>query len=110
MAPQDYGYAHEKLSDARRILMAPHAKSEADDFSDAFFECSLVLRDIQDNDLDDNARAWVRTIRQTMNVDGVDDPQEKEKWYVKAKQMNFDELNNFSSALNELVDWFGNRM
>lgn len=51
------GYALEKLSDARRMLMLPHDKSEADDLVFAN-ERSHGLREVHPVDLDDSARPW----------------------------------------------------
>lgn len=75
MTSQLYAYPAEKLAAARRMLMAPHPKGEADSFGHAFHECELGLRDVRPDDLDDSARSWVRTIRQAMDTTGIDDPQ-----------------------------------
>ncbi len=107
MTTGKYVYPAEKLADARRILMIPHPQGEAQDIVPAFFECSLGLSNICDADLDDDAQSWVRTIRQMMDMTGIDEgPQEREKCFLKAEKLNIDEKSQFSSAVDELADWF----
>lgn len=109
MTSGHYGYPAEKFRTARRILMAPHPNGEADSFARAFHECDLGLRDVCSDDLDDNARSWVRTIRQTMDTTGIDDPQGRGKWFIKAERLSIEEKSRFSSAVDELADWFHGR-
>ena len=51
-----FAYPAEKLSAARRILMIPHPRGEAESIANAFHECSLGLHDLKRNELDDKAR------------------------------------------------------
>ncbi len=109
MTSGHYAYPSEKLAAARRILMAPHPKGEADAFGHAFHECSLGLRDVRPDDLDDNARSWLRTIRETMDTTGIDDPQGRGTWFIKAERLSIDQKSPFSSAVDELAHWFHER-
>lgn len=101
-----YRYPAEKLTAARGILMAPHPQGEAKSFSRAFLECDLGLRDMSVDDLDDSARSWVQTIKQTMDTAGIDDPNGCGKWFVKAEQLSIEEKYSYSSAVDELAEWF----
>lgn len=109
MASEHNKYPAEKLAAARRILKAPHPNGEADSFAHAFHECDLGLRDMRAEDLDDSARSWLRTIKQAMDTTGIDDPQGRGRWFVKAEKLSIEEKSRFSSAVDELADWFHER-
>ena len=109
MISTSYRYAAEKLAAARRALMAPHPDGEADSFGHAFHECDFGLHDMQFDKLDDNARSWVMTIRETMNTTGIDDPQDRGTWFLKAERLSADDKCRFSRAVDELADWFHER-
>ena len=109
MTSGSYAYPSEKLAAARRTLMAPHPKGEADSFGFAFHECSLGLRDVRLEDLDDNARSWVEIIRETMDTTGIEDPQRRGAWFIKAERLSIEEKSRFSSAVDELAFWFHER-
>jgi hypothetical protein len=109
MISEHYSYPAEKLTAARRMLMAPHPKGEADAFAHAFHECDLGLRHVRPDDLDDTARSWVQTIRQTMDTTGISDPQGRGTWFLKAERLSVEEKYRFSSAVDELAHWFHER-
>jgi len=75
-----YSYPAEKFSTARRYLMLPHTKGEAESIMLAFHECSLGLHDLDRDDLDENARDWVRKLEELMNTDGLNDPSDRGLW------------------------------
>ncbi len=104
-----YAYPAEKLAAARRILMAPHPKGEADSFGHSFFECDLGLRDVRPADLDDSAQSWVSTIRRLMDTTGIDDPQGRGTSFLKAERLSIDDKYQFSKAVYEVADWFHER-
>lgn len=106
MGNMKFRYPAEKLSAARRMLMPPHPRGLAASFAAAFHECSLGLRDITPSDLDDSARSWLTTITDTMNTEALSDPTGRGTWTVKAERLTDHEQSQFSSALNELADWF----
>ena len=76
MIPDDFSFAAEKLAQARRPLMAPHRHSEDARYVNAFHECSLGLRRIPRDDLDENARGWVAIIEEASDTTGISDPRE----------------------------------
>jgi hypothetical protein len=104
-----YKYSAEKFAAARRHLMAPHPKGEADSFRAAFLECNLGLKDFRTEDLDDDARRWVSTIRELMDTTGIDDPQQRGTWILKAEQLTVEEKYSFGTAVDELAHWFHRR-
>jgi len=104
-----YGCAAEKLSAARRILMAPHPRGEAASYADAFHECMLGLKDIDRDDLDDNARTWMATVERTMDTADIDDPSKRGTWIIKAEMLTVDEMTQYSHAVDELAHWFDRR-
>ena len=101
-----YRYPAAKLAAARGLLTAPHPQGEAESFSRAFLECDLGLRDMPVDDLDDSARSWVQTIKQTMDTSSHDDANGRDKWFVKAEQLSSEEKHSYSSAVDELAEWF----
>ena len=109
MASERYGYPAEKLSAARRILMAPHPEGEAVSFGHAFLECEHGLRHMRPEDLDDNARHWVSTIREIMDTAGVVDPHRRGTAFVKAERLSIEDKHRFSAAVDELAHWFHDR-
>ncbi len=109
MIQDRYRYPAEKFGDARRILMAPHPSGEADSFTAAFHECDLGLSDVRLDDLDDNARSWVSTIRRIMDTTGIDDPRGQGTKFRKAERLSDDEKYRFSRAVDDLAHWFHER-
>lgn len=107
-----FNYPAEKLSAARRILMAPHPKGEDRSFAGAFFECMLGLEHVVLDDLDDNARRWVRTIKQTIDTTGVEDPtgsREEGLMFYRARGLSEEEKTDFSNAVDELATYCHDR-
>lgn len=100
-------YAAEKLDAARRSLMLPHPRGEAQSLANAFHECMLGLGGVRLDDLDENARSWLRTIRETSDTEGIEDPTgQKGTWYIKAERLKDDEKQAFAHAVDELSHWF----
>ena len=86
--------------------MLPHTKGEAESIMLAFHECSLGLHDLDRDDLDENARDWVRKLEELMNTDGLNDPSDRGLWKVKAEQLSNDEKTGLSRVVDELAHWF----
>lgn len=101
-----FAYAAEKFSTARRNLMLPHPKGEAQSIMHAFHECSLGLDDIDKSKLDENAATRVRKLEQLMDTSGLEDPDEEGLWVVKARQLTIDEKIELSGLIDELAHWF----
>ncbi len=102
-----FAYQSEKLSQARRILMAPNPHGEEQSFADAFFECSRAFHEF-DEDLitDGNAQNWIDTIKQLMDTSGVEDPTDEGTYLHRARAMTLDEKCEFSRCIAELASWF----
>ena len=86
--------------------MAPHPRGEAASFANAFHECTLGLRNIAADDLDDSARRWLRTIQQAVDVTNVQPVGGRGAWEMKVEGMSLDERQQVASAVDELTDWF----
>jgi len=89
--------------------MAPHPRGEAESFAAAFHECQLGLRDVWPDDLDDNARSWVSTIRRLMDTTGIDDSEGRGTSLLKAERLTIEEKYHFSRAVDALAHWFHER-
>ncbi len=105
-----FRYQGEKLSSARRSLMLPHPRGEAESIFHAFQNCSLGFQDLRDEDLDDDARGWVAKINELMDTTGIDDPESRGTWLLKAELLTEDQRIELSSAIDELAHWFDRRL
>ena len=112
----DYANLAQKLSEARRELMLPHSRGEAESIAGAFSVLSQVLapgsralRDMQNDDLDDNATDWVREIQELMDTSGIQDPSGRGRGLIKAGAFTNDQKLALSRAVDELANWFRRR-
>jgi hypothetical protein len=80
--------------------MLPHPKGEADDIAAAYHECHLGLMRLQPDDFDDDARRSVSTVTMRMDTTGIEDPQGRGTWGIKADKLSVDEKFEFSSAVD----------
>lgn len=101
-----FPYAAEKFAAARRALMIPHTRGEASSIASALHECSLGLSEIIPDDLDDDARTWVRRIEEFMDTTGIDDPTGRGTLEIKAESLGEKEKFDLSRAIDELAFWF----
>jgi hypothetical protein len=100
-----FSYAAEKFGAARRGLMLPHPKGESQSVAGAFHECSLGLKDLPRQALDENARKWVGELEELMNTDGIPEDS-RGAWYMKAERLTVEEKFTLSGVVDELADWF----
>lgn len=100
-------YPVEKFSAARHILMLPHPNGEEESIVSAFHECSLGLKSIDKDALDDSQREWIIALERLMNTDGLEDPFEKGLWRVKAEALTESEKFELSRVVDELATSFG---
>lgn len=108
MAVQQYMYPAEKLHQARSTLMAPHPEGEAASFASAFEFCGRCSRELDQVD-DDQARDWIKTIREIMDLDGLIDPERRGLFIVRAEQLTLDEKREFSRVVDELASFLNRR-
>lgn len=101
-----FEYAASKFSTARRNLMLPFPAGEAQSIAHAFHECHLGLKDIQEDQLDDNSRSWHRELLDLMSTEGLEDPAGEGLWAVKAKTLSEGDLFRLSSVVDDLQYWF----
>jgi hypothetical protein len=106
MGHHPFGYQSEKFSLARRAIMIPFPRGEAQGIADAFLACHLGLMDLKRELLDDNAREWVETVERAMDTSGIEDPQHLGTFFVKASRMSVDEQREFANAIDELAHYF----
>jgi hypothetical protein len=106
----DYLYAAEKLSAARRALMLPHSEGEAYSIMMAFEECGHGLSQLDRESLRDEARQWVDTISDLMDTTGIDDPGQRGTWVIKGERMSIDEKLDLSSAVDQLASWLRDQL
>ena len=102
----NYGYQSEKLSAARSALMLPHSQGEPASIAGAFHEIHLAFHRMDESGLDDNARTWVRKLKELMDTTGLTDTNSEGLWTVKAKQLGTDEKIELSRCVDELAHWF----
>ena len=102
----NFSYQAEKFSAARRSLMLPHVKGEAQSIASAFHECSLGLLDLPTDDLDEYVRDWLNQLKDLMDTSGIDDTSGLGNWALKAEQMTADQKFELSRVIDELADWF----
>ena len=100
-----FTYSSEKLSQARRALMLPHSRGEEASIAEAFEVCDRGFHHLNHKDLDDSARSWVDKITQLMDTSGVQDPDNRGKWLVKAESLSVDHRTELSNAVDELAHW-----
>jgi hypothetical protein len=105
-APERYNYAAEKLNAARHNLMLPHPLGEEQSLVGAFHECMLGLEDMDAELFDDNAKRWVRIIRETSDADKLkEDKPDEGTWMAKARRLKVEQKQEFSNAVDELAHW-----
>jgi hypothetical protein len=102
----DVAYQAEKLSAARRVLMLPHPRGEAESIAEAFELCSRAFFRFDTNALDDNARRWILTIKDFMDTSGIDNVGGRGTYVIKAERLTNDEKRELSNAVDELAHWF----
>ncbi len=98
-----YLYLSEKLAAARHMLMLPHPNGEEESIMHAFHECSLGLKDLDRDTLDDSQRTWVMKLEELMNTDGLEDPSERGLWRIKAETLTEDEKIELSRIVDDLA-------
>jgi len=99
----------EDLSKARRALMLPHLRGEAESVAEAFRVCSASFHHLNPKDLDDAARGWFTKITEFMDTSGVQDPDRRDKQVVKAEGLSDDQKFELSRVVDELAHWFERR-
>ncbi len=101
-----HSYQAEKFSAARRALMLPHPRGEATSIAAAFHECSLGLTQFNRNQLDQDAKDWLAKLDRLMNTSGLNDPNKKGLWQVKAETLSDGEKVELSHIIDELAHRF----
>lgn len=86
--------------------MLPHSRGIEASISHSFHECSLAFHHMDESGLDDNARTWIRKIKQFMDTTGITDDSGEGAWSVKARTLTTDEQIELSRAVDELAHWF----
>ena len=109
MTIMKYMYPAEKLNQARHTLMAPHPEGEAASFADAFEFCDRCRNELDQVD-DELARDWIKAIRKIMETSGLDDPERRGLYLVRAEQLTLDEKSEFSRIVDELASWLNRRV
>jgi|ERR1700722_5918994 len=101
-----FSYQAEKLSLARRELMLPHSRGEAESIAMAFHNCMLAFHQFDADALDDSARGWYSKITEFMNTDGIEDPAGRGTHLIKAEGFTTDQKIELSKCVDELAHWF----
>ena len=85
--------------------MLPHSRGEAESIAEAFEVCDRGFHHLNPDDLDDNARSWFKKITQLMDTSGLQDPDRRGTWLVKAESLSVDQRIELSNAVDELAHW-----
>jgi hypothetical protein len=101
-----FGYQVEKFSAARRNLMLPHLRGEAQSIAGAFHECWLCLKDLQTDNLKGDVRNWLEKLKDLMDTSGIEDTSGRGKWELKAEQLTEEQKLELSRVIDELAQWF----
>jgi hypothetical protein len=104
-----FGYQSEKLSDARANLMLPHTSGEAQSIAGAFHEIQLAFMDMDEKDLDDSARGWVRKLKEYLDVSDVEADSDTGLFAAKSANFSDDQKLEISNTVDELAHWFARR-
>lgn len=88
-----YSFQEECLSNARRILMIPHALGEEISIGDAFHECIKAFYRLNESGLDDHSKRHIDKIKKIMIMH-------------KTRKLTNDEIHDFSKAVDDLASWF----
>jgi hypothetical protein len=102
----DYSYQAEKLSVARSCLMLPHSRGAAESIAEAFHNCYKAFHRMDESGLSDDARRWVRKIKEFMDTSGIDGTNGEGAWAIKAGQLTTDDQLELSRTIDELASWF----
>ena len=101
-----YAYQSEKLSAARHWLMLPHTQGIDASIAEAFAECTYAFHKMDENGLDDSARAWVARIKELMDTTGIADHAKEGTHRIKARSLSMDQQIDLSRFVDELAHWF----
>jgi hypothetical protein len=102
-------YQSEKLNQARRALMLPHAKGEAASIAAAFLEIDLALHHFDETSVESYARDKILRLRQLMDTSGKQHGSETGAWQAKAKAFSTEEKLEVSNLVDQLAWWFGEK-
>ena len=105
----DVSFLGEHFGNARRALMLPHSRGEAESIMDAFHECDIGLYGIDRSKFEDTPRAWVEKLDTLMNTAGLSDPSSEGLWLIKARKLTVDNKPELSRIVDELANWFNRR-
>ena len=104
-----YKYPAMQFAAARRALMAPLPQGDAIAFTEASVLCSLGLKDLSPDALDESAAESVRSIRRIMDTAGIEDPSGRGVVLLRAERLTLEEMYDLSTAIDELARWFHDR-
>ncbi|RJQ31252.1 MAG: hypothetical protein C4562_06310 [Actinobacteria bacterium] len=86
--------------------MLPHPKGETKSIAEAFSECSLGLKELNDSDLDESSKAWIKELNILMDTTGIEDKDSRGLFTLRAEMLTLDQKIDLSRTINELADWF----
>ena len=95
--------AAEKLARARRALMLPHCRGEAEDISDAFLYCSQGFDHLGSELLGDSIRSLIAVISEIMDTSGIDKNGKVGPLVIKAERLTKNQKLELSRAVDELA-------
>ena len=99
-------YQSEKLNQARRALMLPHAKGEAASIAAAFLEIDLALHHFDETSVESYARDKIVRLREIMDISQKQHGSETGAWQAKAKGFSAEEKHEVSNLVDQLARWF----
>ncbi len=99
-----FAYQHEKLAQARRLLLVPPESQKFEMIAAAFCECNDCFSHLDEQVIGLPATQWIATIRKAMDVSDINGTHSV--CLRKAKMMCEDEIADFARAIDELCDYF----
>ncbi len=94
------------FSKARRCLMLPHPKGEAESIREAFNECAVGLQGLPPDELNPTSREWVTKLEKLMGRTGSKDPGERVSSATRAEQFTVEQKRELSNVIDALAHWF----
>ncbi len=86
--------------------MLPHPQGEPQAIVAAFHNCSLGLKDLDRDELDEDVQRLLAKLDWLMDTAGLEDPSGRGLGLIRAEQLTLDQKLDLSRIVDELASWF----